>query len=84
MRGLRNGPLGLSQERLGLGAIYAEALRAMIRRFRDAALLTFAACQGYHLLTCAARLIGVHAVRDATRFDPEALHRIIAEYDTAS
>lgn len=45
----------------------------MIRRARDAALLVFAVSNAYHLLNCAARFVGVHALQDTMAFDPEEL-----------
>jgi hypothetical protein len=56
-----------------------------MRRLRDAALLVFVAANGYHALNCAARFMGVQALRDLMRFDPEVLDaymdRIEAEMD---
>lgn len=44
--------------------------------------VTFAAANGYHLLNCAARLVGLYALKDATRYDPATLDALIAEYST--
>jgi hypothetical protein len=52
-----------------------------MRRILRLSAAAFIACNGYHLFHCAARLTGLYALRDATRFDPAALDALIAEYD---
>lgn len=52
-----------------------------MRLILRASAVAFAACNGYHLLNCAARLAGAHALRDATKFDPASLEALIAEYE---
>lgn len=52
-----------------------------MRRILRLSAVAFAACNGHHLFSCAARLAGAHALRDATTYDPVALQALIAEYD---
>lgn len=42
-----------------------------LRRCRDAALLLIAVSNAYQLLNCGARLVGVYALRDTMKFDPD-------------
>lgn len=49
----------------------------MRRRILRLSAVTFAACNGYHLLNVAARLAGAYALRDAMKCDPAALNALI-------
>jgi len=52
-----------------------------MKRILRLATVGFAVCNGYHLISSAARLAGAHALRDATKFDPSVLDALIAEYE---
>ncbi len=53
-----------------------------MKRIISLAAVTFAASNGYHLLHVGARLMGLYALKDATRYDPATLDALIAEYST--